>query len=109
MRWLSGPHNTTEALYAFASEACAQNPATVVAVDGIENHNGFVFGQVLSRQKQVYVDERNRNLLAMTAACMLECADTDDIAIYEVLAMPVGMVRASQLLRPNVVVFTERG
>lgn len=104
-------HNTTEALYALASEARAQNPATVVAVTGSvgKTTTASVFGQVLSRQKQVYVDERNRNLLAMTAACMLECADTDDIAIYEVAAMPNGMVRASQLLRPNVVVFTGTG
>lgn len=104
-------HNTTEALYALASEARAQNPAAVLAVTGSvgKTTTVSVFGQVLSRQKQVYVDERNRNLLAMTAACMLECANTDDIAIYEVAAMPNGMVRASQLLRPNVVVFTGTG
>lgn len=103
--------NTTEALYALASEARNQNPAKVVAVTGSvgKTTTVSVFGQVLSRQKQVYADERNRNLLAMTAACMLECENTDDIAIYEVAAMPNGMVRASQLLRPNVVVFTGTG
>jgi UDP-N-acetylmuramoyl-tripeptide--D-alanyl-D-alanine ligase len=83
----------------------------VICVTGSAGKTSTVsaLGQVLSNFGHTAYQESNRNLYYQIALSMIETPENSDYAIYEVAATARGLVRQSQLIKPNIVIFTGTG